>query len=94
MTLSLPMVGVGLSYSDIGKGAELAGIMVLGSVFACAISMFWPERPTASSDERQTGTTPTLGTASAWALREPRPRRSGFYSTLNTSAGHVRRRCR
>lgn len=45
MTLCLPMFGVGLSYSDIGKAAGLAGLMVLGSVFACLVSMLWPERP-------------------------------------------------
>ena len=45
MTLCLPMFGVGLSYSDIGKAAGLAGLMVLGSVFACLVSMPWPERP-------------------------------------------------
>jgi hypothetical protein len=44
MTLSLPMVGVGLSYSDLGKAAGIAGLMVAGSIFACAVSMLWPER--------------------------------------------------
>ncbi len=45
MTLCLPMFGVGLSYPDIGKAAGIAGLMVLGSVFACLVSMLWPERP-------------------------------------------------
>jgi uncharacterized membrane protein YccC len=45
MTLSLPMVGVGLSYPGLGKAAGVAGLMVLGSIFACLVSMFWPERP-------------------------------------------------
>lgn len=45
MTLSLPMVGVGLSYSDIGEGAGLAGLIVAGSVYACLVSLAWPERP-------------------------------------------------
>ena len=49
MTLSLPMVGVGLSYPDVGKAAELAGLMVLGSIFGCAVSMFWPERTPAQA---------------------------------------------
>ena len=43
MTLSLPMVGVGLSYSGFGKAAGAAGLMVLGSIFACLVSMLWPE---------------------------------------------------
>jgi Fusaric acid resistance protein-like len=45
MTLCLPMFGVGLSYPDVGKAAGIAGLMVLGSVFACLVSMLWPERP-------------------------------------------------
>ncbi len=49
MTLSLPMVGVGLSYPDLGKAAGLAGLMVLGSIFACVVSMFWPERTPAQA---------------------------------------------
>lgn len=47
MALSLPMVGVGLSYSDVGQAAGLAGLMVLGSIYACAVSMLWPEGPAA-----------------------------------------------
>ena len=60
MTLSLPMVGVGLSYSDIGTAAGLAGIMVLGSLFACLVSMLWPEHPATSASARPAPTGPTL----------------------------------
>lgn len=59
MTLSLPMVGVGLSYPDLGKAAGLAGLMVLGSIFACGVSMFWPERTPIQGPA--TGPKPTLG---------------------------------
>ncbi len=52
MTLSLPMVGVGLSYSDLGKAAALAGVMVVGSAFACLVSMSWPEHAAAPSSAR------------------------------------------
>jgi uncharacterized membrane protein YccC len=45
MTLCLPMFGVGLSYPEVGKAAGAAGLMILGSVFACLVSMLWPERP-------------------------------------------------
>jgi uncharacterized membrane protein YccC len=48
MVLSLPMVGIGLSYSDIGTAVGLAALMVVGSLYACAISMLWPERPPAA----------------------------------------------
>jgi len=44
MVLALPMIGVGLSYSDVGTAAGLAGLMVLGSLYACLVSMLWPEQ--------------------------------------------------
>ena len=65
MTLSLPMVGVGLSYSDLGEAAGLAGLMVLGSLFACLVSMFWPEHdppPSPGARARPTGPTLAYGT--------------------------------
>lgn len=62
MTLSLPMVGIGLSFSDLGKAAGLAALMVLGSVFACLISMLWPEDTAAPSTRpRPALTGPGLG---------------------------------
>lgn len=62
MTLVLPMVGVGLSYSDVGKAAGAAGLMVVGSVGACVISMLWPEQaaPTGRA-ARAEPAAPTLG---------------------------------
>ena len=59
MTLSLPMVGVGLSYPNLGKAAGLAGLMVLGSIFGCVVSMFWPER--APGQAPAAAPKPTLG---------------------------------
>lgn len=59
MTLSLPMAGIGLSYSGLGKAAGAAGLMVLGSIFAYAVSILWPEREPAGS--RDAGPKPTLG---------------------------------
>jgi fusaric acid resistance family protein len=44
MTLALPMVGVGLSYDDVGEVAGLAGLFVAGSAFAWLVSLAWPER--------------------------------------------------
>ena len=58
MTLSLPMVGVGLSYPSAGEAAGLAALMVAGSVYACAIAMLWPERE--SSRPRPLPPPPTL----------------------------------
>jgi Fusaric acid resistance protein-like len=59
MTLSLPMVGVGLSYPGFGKAAGLAGLMVLGSIYGCMVSMLWPERP--PTQEPAAAPKPTLG---------------------------------
>jgi hypothetical protein len=44
MTLALPLVGIGLSYDDVGTGAVLALLMSLGGVYAWLISLAWPER--------------------------------------------------
>lgn len=59
MTLSLPMVGVGLSYPAVGKAAGLAGLMVAGSVFGCLVSMLWPEH--AGAPAPAAGPKATLG---------------------------------
>jgi hypothetical protein len=42
MFFSLLMVGVGLSYSA-GKAAQVGALIVAGSIFACLVSMLWPE---------------------------------------------------
>jgi hypothetical protein len=61
MTLSLPMVGVGLSYPGVEKGAELGGLIVAGSVYACLVSMLWPDRPAPARPSRgPADTAPTL----------------------------------
>lgn len=43
MSLCLPMVGVGLSYT-VAKAAAAAGLMVAGSIATCLVAMLWPER--------------------------------------------------
>ena len=43
LTLGLPMVGVGLSYTDHAQAAELALVMIGGSLYAFAVSLLWPE---------------------------------------------------
>jgi uncharacterized membrane protein YccC len=55
------MVGVGLSYPEVGKAAAVTGLIVLGSVYACAIAMLLPERrPSAAPRPRPTPVRPTL----------------------------------
>jgi hypothetical protein len=44
MTVSLPMIGIGFSYRDVGEAAGLALLIVAGSVFAFLVSLAWPER--------------------------------------------------
>jgi len=58
MNLSLPLVGIGLSYADAGEAAALAALMVAGSVFAFAVSLLWPER--APQARRAAPVLPTL----------------------------------
>jgi len=61
MTLALPMVGVGLSYADVGDAAAIAGLIVAGSVWACVVSMAWPERPAPARGARPAPPAPGLG---------------------------------
>jgi fusaric acid resistance family protein len=73
MTLSLPLFGVGLSYSELGESAATATLIVAGSAFACAVSMLWPQRARATGTPRAPGAPPTaaygvrLGAAGATA---------------------------
>jgi uncharacterized membrane protein YccC len=61
MNLSLPMAGVGLSYSA-GKAAGAAALIVVGSACACAISMLLPEQRAAAAPpaRRPPAAAPTL----------------------------------
>ena len=59
MTLALPLVGIGLSYSDLGEAAAAAGLMVCGGLYACLLAMLWPEREPAPRPARPPGG-PTL----------------------------------
>ena len=91
MTLSLPLFGCGLSYSDIGKAAAIGGLMVAGSVGACLISLCWPEprrRPRGRRTRR-----PPFGTACVLGRPVQRQRRSGSPRISSTSAGRARPRC-
>ena len=45
LNLCLPLVGIGLSFDDVSSAAAAAGLMALGSVYAWAVSQFWPARP-------------------------------------------------
>jgi hypothetical protein len=62
MTLSLPLVGIGLSYTDLDVAAAAAGVIVAGSLYASLVAMLWPERtPDPSPPARRAAVTPTLG---------------------------------
>ena len=45
LMLGLPLVAVGLSYTDVAEACGIAVVMIAGSVFACLVSLAWPERP-------------------------------------------------
>lgn len=45
VALCLPLVGIGLSFDDIGTAAVLSLLMVAGSVYAWLVSLLWPEHP-------------------------------------------------
>lgn len=61
MTLSLPMVGIGLSYDGLSEAAAVSGLIVAGSVGAFLISMLWPARAPASEARAPAPPGPTLG---------------------------------
>jgi len=42
LSLCLPLVGIGFSFSDVGTAAGLAALIALGSVYGLAISLLWP----------------------------------------------------
>ena len=58
LSLSLPLVGAGLSFDSTTSGAGLALAMIAGSAFACAVSMFLPER---SAGSPPSAPPPTVG---------------------------------
>jgi Fusaric acid resistance protein-like len=45
MLLAVPMIGAGLSFSDVGTAAELAIVMVIGSTYCWLLALCWPNRP-------------------------------------------------
>ena len=45
MTLALPLVGIGLSYADVGEAFASMLLIIGGSIFAWVVSLLWPERP-------------------------------------------------
>ena len=63
LSLGVPMVGVGLSYTDHAVAAELALIMIGGSLYACAVSMLWPESVAAPRLPAQAAPTMLYGLA-------------------------------
>ncbi|HYP73507.1 MAG TPA: FUSC family protein [Microbacterium sp.] len=43
VVLCLPLTGIGLSISTIASGAMLGGLIILGSLYAFAVALLWPE---------------------------------------------------
>jgi Fusaric acid resistance protein-like len=63
---SLPMVGIGLSFTA-GKAAAIALLMIAGSIYACAVSMLWPER--LPDHGRRSVPEPTAGATLNYGIR-------------------------
>ena len=62
MTLSLPLVAIGFSYTDLDVAATAAGLIIAGSVYAFLVLMLLPERaPDPSSPAGPAPVAPTLG---------------------------------
>lgn len=47
MVLCLPLVGIGLSFDDLGLALTVGGVMVLGAAYAWGVAMLWPEHQVA-----------------------------------------------
>lgn len=43
LNLAIPMLGIGLSFDDLGEAAALALLILAGSIFAWLVSLLWPE---------------------------------------------------
>lgn len=61
LTLALPLVGVGLSFSDVGSAASLAGLIFAGSLIACAVALLYPERTASAGAPARPAPAPTVG---------------------------------
>jgi hypothetical protein len=48
LTLAVPLMGIGLSFDDLGTGAGLALVMVGGSAWAFVVACLWRPRPPAA----------------------------------------------
>jgi Fusaric acid resistance protein-like len=62
---SLPMIGIGLSFTA-GKGGTVALLMIAGSLYACAVSLLWPER---APPRARAGPTATPGATLDYGIR-------------------------
>lgn len=58
VSLALPLVGVGLSFTEIGDALGLAVVMIAGSAYAWAVSLIWPQR--SASPPSRAATAPPL----------------------------------
>ena len=60
MVLALPLVGIGLSYTDVTEAAGLSLIIGAGSVWAFVISLAWPVSEPPAADPPGSGAAPSM----------------------------------
>ena len=51
VTLALPLVGVGLSFTEVSDALGLAVVIIAGSAYAWAVSLVWPQRPVSTTPD-------------------------------------------
>jgi uncharacterized membrane protein YccC len=69
MTISLPMIGIGFSFRDVGEGLGLALLIIAGSVYAYLVSLLWPERVVPPSDATPMRSTVTPRSMIGYGIR-------------------------
>jgi hypothetical protein len=69
MTMSLPMIGIGFSYRDLGEAFGLAVLIIAGSVYAWVVSLLWPQRAAPPSPPAPTGPVPSPRSMIGYGIR-------------------------
>ena len=69
LTVCLPLVGIGFSFTDIAETTAIAGLMILSGGYAVLVSLLWPERPPPALTPPVTAATLDRGSAIDFGIR-------------------------